>query len=308
MNSKLYKTLSQKPAARKWLAERDIAFFARYYLSEAVNTQIGDLHKEWIDLMQNYKKIAIAAPRGHAKSTWFSYIYILHQILFNQRKFIILISDTVEQAEKQLGEIVEQLETNEKIIRDFGNIAGFIPDSVKEKKKWTVKDIITLTGVRVTAAGWKTKLRGVKHKGLRPDLIVVDDLENDENVESEDQRLKVKNVFGNSIMNLGHDTTQIIVIGTILHFDSLLMSIINNPGPGWKIKLYKAIKEDNTPLWPERWTMEMFQEKIDDPVQGRIKFEKEFMNNPLDPSTQIIVPKEFYTGSIDLNEFDLFGY
>jgi predicted phage terminase large subunit-like protein len=214
------------------------------------------------------------------------------------------MSDTAKQSEELLGAIIEELETNERIIRDFGRIAGYVPPRAEEKKKWTASEIRTLTDVKVIARGTNTRLRGIKYKQYRPDLIVLDDIENDENVQSSEQREKLRNLFTKSILNLGSHETQILMVGTILHFDSLLMNIIENPPEGWFVKLYRAI-ESNEPLWPEWWTLDLLEKKKED--IGSIAFEQEFMNNPLDPSQQVLFTEEFYEG-IDLNFCDCYAY
>ncbi len=291
-------------SVRKRVASEHIEFFASYYLTHHVKSAIPQLHKTWYDLVIKNPRVAIAAPRGHAKSTIFSLVYPLWCILFQKKKFIILISDSISQAQELLGSIIEELETNERIIEDFGRIAGYIPPTSEEKRKWTASDIITLTGVKVIARGWKSKLRGLKFGSERPDLIIMDDAENDENVQSEDQRIKVRNMFFKSILNLGSIDTQVIVVGTILHFDSLLSNLLINPIYGWYTRLFRAI-EDNHPIWPEWWTMDRLDEKRKE--IGDISFEQEFMNNPLDPSTQIIKPKAYYD-NLDLGRCDFYAY
>lgn len=263
------------------------------------------MHKTWIEEFK-LQRVVKAASRGHAKSTWHSLVYPLWCLLFKKKKFIVLISDTSEQAEGFLGTIIEELETNDKIIRDFGKIAGYIPPTMEEKKKWTAKEIITTTDVKVIAKGWNARIRGIRYKSQRPDLVILDDVENDENVRSEDQRAKVKNTFFKSILNLGDRTTQIIVIGTILHFDSLLMHLIDFPPPNWSTRLYKAYKDDGTPLWPEEWSAERLEEKREE--IGSIAFEQEFMNNPLDPSQQILKPSAWWEGDMDYPQWDFYGY
>lgn len=290
---------------RKFLAKSNIAFFAKYYLSKHIKTCVPELHKEWYQLLNSNSKISIAAPRNHAKSTIFSLVYPLHCILFRNKKFIIIISDTSEQAEELLGEIVQELETNEKIIRDFGRIAGYIPPLAEEKRKWTATNIITTTNVKVIARGWKSGLRGLKFNSQRPDLIILDDVENDISTQSEDQRKKTNNIFKKSILNLGDNTTQVIVVGTILHFDSLLARLIEDPLPNWYSKLYRAIKENGDALCPELWDLDQLEIKRRE--IGEIPFNQEFMNNPLDPSTQIINPKAYYD-NVDMGRCDCYGF
>lgn len=297
--------LQTNSTARRQLASRDITFFARYYLNNHVRSSLSDLHKEWVQIVTQESRVALAAPRGHAKSTWITLVYPLWCILFHKKKFIVVISDSSQQASDLLGSIIEELETNDRILRDFGKIAGYIPPTAEEKKKWSSKEIVTTTDVKVVAKSWGSRVRGIRYKENRPDLIILDDVENDENVQNEEQRLKVKNVFKKSILNLGSHETQIIVVGTILHFDSLLMDLLNNPPKGWFTKLYKAYI-DNKPLWPEWWTPEKLEQKKAE--IGSIAFEQEFMNNPLDPSQQIIKPAAFYSDTLNLPEYEFYGY
>lgn len=297
--------LLMKPSSRRYLAEKDLVFFAKYYLTKHIKTNVPKLHREWYNIVATEKRIAIAAPRSHAKSTIFSLVYPLWCILFKKKKNIVILSDTFTQAQQLLGEIIQELETNQKIIKDFGKIAGYIPPLAEEKSTWTTSNIVTATNIKVMASGWKSGLRGLKFDAQRPDLIILDDVENDVNVQTEEQRLKTSNIFKKSILNLGDQTTQVIVVGTILHFDALLANLIAKPLPNWYTRLYRAIKEDGTSLCPELWTLEQLDIKKNE--IGTIAFEQEFLNNPLDPSTQIIKPVAFYE-NFDSSNCDYFGY
>lgn len=109
---------------------------------------------------------------------------------------------------------------------DFGDLVG---------KVWRSNVLITKTNIKVEAIGSGKKIRGRKHRNWRPDLLVLDDIENDENVRTPEQRSKLENWFLKAVSKAGDDYTDIIYIGTLLHYDSLLAKTLNNPG-------YKAIK------------------------------------------------------------------
>lgn len=290
---------------RKEVNKKDLGFFCGYYLlNHFRQAVVTDIHKEWLKNAHKGNNMIIAAPRSHAKSTVFSLAYPLHQILYGEKKYILLISDTIQQATSLLGDIVEELETNERILNDFGNIAGYTPLQSEDKKKWTQKEVITTTGVKIQAGSWTTKLRGLKHGSFRPDLIILDDVENDILVNSKDQREKVKNIFFKSILNLGTQTTQTIVVGTILHFDSLLSYLLDNPPLEFYPYKYRAI-ENGKALIPEIWSLEELEKKKRQ--IGSIAFEQEFMNNPLDEEHQLIKPQKFYD-YINLKDCVCYGY
>lgn len=302
-----YKSLLTKPYAVRKILENRIDIFAKFILKEHIKTEIGKLHQEWYELLESDENIALACPRGHAKSTIFSLVYPLYCILFQKKKLIVIISDTQQQANDLLGSIIEQLETNERIIKIFGKVAGYVPPKAEDKQKWTMSEIVTTTGIKVVARGWKSKLRGIKFGATRPDLVIVDDIENDEAVNSAQQRQKLMSTFKRSILNIGDKQTRYIMVGTILHFDSLLNNIINTPPPNWWIKLYRAIEGDKV-LWNEYFTIEELNEKRKQ--IGSIAFEQEYQNNPLDPSQQIINFKKFFTDlpSGEDYSYDSYGY
>src|SRR5690606_34886692 len=163
-------------------------------------------------------------------------------IVYKKKNYIVIISDTSTQAEDDLKKVRETLEDNEYILEDFGSLKG---DST-----WKNDAILTKNDVLVIARGSGKKIRGIKHKWYRPDLIILDDVENDENVNSPEQRRKLMNWFDKVVTKAGSTYTDIIVIGTILHYDSLLNNLLQRPG--YRTKKYKAvIKDSDSPLWVE---------------------------------------------------------
>ncbi len=149
MNEKQFTNiLLRSSEARLELASVDIQFFAEYYLAKYFNFPTPQFHIDWIEYFTNYDRVALACPRGSAKTTWWSLVFPLWCILFQKKQFIILFSDTKDQANGFLGSIIEELETNETIIKDFGKIAGYVPPTAQEKKTWTASTIVTTTNIR----------------------------------------------------------------------------------------------------------------------------------------------------------------
>lgn len=77
------------------------------------------------------------------------------------------------------------------------------------------------------------------HRNWRPDLIILDDVENDENVRTPEQRKKLKDWFDKAVSKCGDDYTDIVYIGTLLHYDSLLAKTLANPA--YRSIKYKAV-------------------------------------------------------------------
>ena len=74
------------------------------------------------------KYVALAAPRGHAKSSSITLAFILAQILFRQRDFVLLLSDSWAQSVEFLRDLKTELSENEEMIRDF-HLKKFVKDS-----------------------------------------------------------------------------------------------------------------------------------------------------------------------------------
>lgn len=66
----------------------------------------------------------VAAPRGHAKSTNFTFKDSLHAILYAYKHYILILSDSSEQAEGFLDDIKTELEDNANMIVNQANLHG----------------------------------------------------------------------------------------------------------------------------------------------------------------------------------------
>lgn len=173
----------------------------------------------------------------------------------------MLVSDTTTQAKDFIESIKHELETNEKLIADFGNLVG--------DDKWSSDEIVTFNDVHVIAKSSGQNLRGANHHGTRPDFIVLDDMENDEAVETEAQRAKLKNWFEKALLPCGDPkTVAILYVGTVLHYESLLYTILTNVKyTDWNRKIYKAvISFSESPLWQE-WEEIYTDLSLDDPSE-----------------------------------------
>lgn len=135
-------------------------------------------HKEcWELCCSDDKFVAIAAPRGHAKSTAVTLGYGLATLLFRQRKFMLLVSDTESQSSLFLGTFKQELQENKELISLF-NLKLNEKGEVKFIKD-TETDIIVECQdghrFRIIAKGAEQKLRGLIWNGSRPDIIMCDD-------------------------------------------------------------------------------------------------------------------------------------
>lgn len=322
--------------ARRNTGSQSSQQFAKAYLPSHCNLPFSKMHEEIFLLLKKITekrnaRVAIAAPRGHAKSTIISLAYPLWCVLYGKETFVLIVSNTSDQAISRLNDIKKQLETNPLLLSDF-------PEICRDKKSapWRRNRILLANGAMISAYGAGQELRGVKKGKDRPGLIICDDLENLEQVREEQQREKLKSWFTGTLMNAGYPATNFLVTGNVLHYDSLLANLLEPLcNPGWIAKKYKAIEKfsDHPELW-QQWSsvfcgLSEFEEETGPEVakayfeanrktmlegtqvlwpqledyhslmtmlecDGTVTFYREKQNEPLDPDTCVFREENFH--------------
>lgn len=251
-----------------------------------------DFHREgWALYCSDSKQCAIAAPRNHAKSTGFTHDYILAVTLFRERDYVIIVGSSEEMAIEHLGDIASELHENDDLRREF-KIKGFITDA----KTDIIIECTDGHQFRVIARGAEQKIRGRKWRGKRPDLIVCDDIEDDEQVENRDRRRKFSHWFFRAAKQALRDGGKIRVHGTVLHDDSLLNKLLKHEQ--WSSACWRAhtaFDDFSNILWPEKFPESRLralrQELID--AGDAPGYSQEYLNDPLDNSDAFLRKDDF---------------
>lgn len=221
-------------------------YFDRHYFPHYGKAEPSELHKylyQRLPAMVNAptgQRDALAAPRGEAKSTKVSLSFVTWCVITGIKWYPVIIMDAFEQAAEMLEAIKAELVANPRLLGDF-------PEATGQGKVWRAGVIVTTNGRKIEAFGSAKKIRGRRHGAHRPDLAVMDDIENDENVNTPAQRDKLQKFVTASVLNLGppDDSMDAILVGTVLHYDSVLARFLKNPL--WNRKVMKAIIQ-----WPDR--------------------------------------------------------
>jgi len=233
--------------------------------------------------------VALACPREHGKTTAVTHAYGLLMSLSGSASYTLLVSDTEEQACEFLGDISKELRENESLRTDFG-----VKKLLKDTETNLICQMTDSRQFRILAKGSEQKVRGRKWRGMRPDLIIVDDAENDESVMNPDRRKKFRDWFFKALIPCGSDTCRVRMVGTILHLDSMLNRLMTNSE--WRTRLWSAHdKGFENILWPEKFPAERL---------GRIRnsfledgdlagYSTEYLNNPVDESNQYFRSQDF---------------
>lgn len=275
---------------------------------------IPPCHREWWQLCTSvHRQVAIAAPRGFAKSTAITHSYTLACLLFREREFVLLISGTEAQAILFLNDIKNELKDNEHIHQLFGK-----PKFLKDAETDIIAEMPDGHRFRVMGKGSEQSLRGAKWANRRPDLIVCDDIEEDEQVMSKERRDKFRRWFFGALIPCKSDDGIVRVVGTILHMDSMLerlmpefqlqtkkkfkfliqepLKLYTNQPTGWRSVKYRAHDDVfKHLLWPEKMPeAELRRIKADYIIQGLPEvYSQEYLNIPIDESVAFFKKGEF---------------
>jgi phage terminase large subunit-like protein len=243
-NKKQIEKIIKKQVTRVEVTKKSHLWFFHTYLSDYVQHPIADLHKEMFAITED-KSVRLAVLcsfRGSGKSTLMSLSYPIWAILGKQqRKFIVLISQTAEQARSHFRNLRKELETNELLKRDLGPF--------QEMDEWNnCSLVIPRYNAKIIAVSKEQSFRGIRHGRYRPDLIVADDIENSDSVKTQESRDATYKWFTSEVLPLGDKNTKIIIAANLLHQDSLVMRLKNEIEDGRRtgiFRKYPLLDEDN---------------------------------------------------------------
>jgi len=296
-----------------------IAGFVGSLLSKRFDEAVESpaFHRElWTLACSEHQFIAVAAPRGHAKSTGGTLAYGLSEVLFRNSRYVLIVSDTEAQATMFVQSMAQEILENEDLIELFGikkNEKGLV-----QFLKSTESDIIVECNdghtFRIMGKGAEQKLRGLLWNGLRPDLVLIDDLENDELVMNKERRDKLKRWFRGALIPILSKKGKLRYWGTILHMDSVLENLmppahdkytVDDGLKVWSIRpqktMWKSVKyRAHTPdfsriLWPERYPKEFFKMRMEEFRNAGMMdlYSQEYLNNPIDESVSYFKRNDF---------------
>ncbi len=234
--------------------------------------------------------VAVAAPRGHGKSTLIGQGLVIWEIVNKKFNYGVYMSQNHEKSIEFLEPIRQEMKNNErlKFIYPFLTIKSLSSDNDKDRQ-----DMFDISGVRIRALSFDKNIRGMKYLNQRPDRIWLDDIETDERVTNPELRRKDKDKLNKQIIpSLDIVNGRVKYVGTLLHHNSLLTNKLSL----WNGKTYRACElteegdiVEDTILWPEVFTKERLMKKKHD--IGTPSFQSEYLNQPVDDKSSLIKRK-----------------
>lgn len=276
--------LTEDPILRQEAVRHSHLIFFSVYFSDYITYELAFFHHEMIALTeaQKEKLIVVMAFRGSGKSTIMNTSYALWSILGEQqKKFVLIVSKTREQARAHFENIKNALLYNDLLKHDLGPFRESAGD-------WTTCSLeLQYSGAKIMCLGAGQSVRGIKNGCYRPDLIIADDVEDMGSATEVEKRNFLYQWFLSELLASGNHQTKVIVLGNLLHRDSLIMKLkdkIQDKSIPGIFKAYPLLDDNGKILWPERYKNQQDIELLKSQVIDDDVWEREYL-------LKIILPK-----------------
>lgn len=294
---------------RKIYLLSDFVAFAKYYFPKYASSEFSSFHKKSVKLIIDNPTIYIAEEwsRDHAKSVVHGLMLPLFLKFNGQLKNMLMVSWSSDNAKELLAPLKKELETNQRIINDFGVQVGL--------GTWEADKFVTSDGCSFRSLGAGQSPRGTRNEEARPDFILCDDLDHDEVVLNKKRLDKTWDWMTGALYGcLSIDgAKRFVVINNRIGKDCLLgraiqqadyhirvdilrktkrclkadltrvKQLLKNETDTAKIRLYKNaigwLQNNYAPSWHERFDILDCVYMID--KMGYILSQKEYFNNPI---------------------------
>ncbi|MEW6610681.1 MAG: hypothetical protein AB1352_03610 [Patescibacteria group bacterium] len=199
------------------------------YLPHYLTLPPADFHPELLSLLEDHaiKFLSIIGFRGSAKSSFASLALPLWMALEEHERypFIIVVNETRDQAIETIANIRKELEENELLLRDYGDVS----EGVSKQREWTKTAILLKNDARILELSRGQRIRGRRHRQHRPSVVIIDDPEELEKVDKKEYRDKTERwLRGNIIPAIEETSARLIMLGNILHTDAIMARIKND--------------------------------------------------------------------------------
>ena len=286
-------------------ARRDFKFFLQEYLGHYFTDEFGEQHLEVIADVQKFRKaggakrppirMTLAMSRGFGKSTLLSLGAVLWNLINGTWRFPVIISSTKDAAKGFLAAIIEEIEDNEKLAEAFPELGPQI-DAKGQTVSWKDHDIAMQGGFRILAVGFLNAIRGKRKKQFRPDVLIVDDPDEEKDVNSQTTMLRKYRWFERAALKLGTAWgIDVLMSYTTIAANCVGEYVYNHKTRyrDWIKKKFHALKQDpETGEWRSTWeagapTETLIKEREEDPIT----FAQERQNEPIPEVDQVFKGK-----------------
>lgn len=278
-------------AVRRMLARKSHFWFFSVYLNHYIKYPFAPLHHDIFALTEDEKlRLAVLVVfRGGGKSTLVTLSYAIWSIIgIQKKKFVLILSQTQAQARLLLTNIKRELENNQLLKDDIGPFEE-IGD------EWGATSIVISNyGARITIASTEQGVRGLRHEQYRPDVVICDDVEDLNIVKTKEGRDKTFSWFTGEVLPIGDQETKFIIVGNLLHEDSLLMKLrkmIYEDKLEGKFFAYPILDGENNSAWPGKFPTLQDIERLKTTIGSDPAWSREYLLKIISDADRIVHPE-----------------
>ena len=279
---------------RRERGKNDVLWFLQTYVPHWFTAPDGSLtpfagfHERMIhELQELYRLFVLAGFRESGKST-IARGFALHQGVYGARKFIPYISYSAENSINILQPIKLEYEYNERLRSDFGEMKG--------KSDWAMDKFVTRSGTCYQAFGRDDVIRSANYNGNRPDLVIMDDMEDPKKSMNIKQVEKYQQWIESDVLfSVNSPKWSAVFIGNWVQNPSIIHSLMTGEHTDHYGKMtIRALDNEDESTWSARHTTEkLLKERRQNPST----FATERMQFPRDAKNKIFKAEWFrHTG------------
>lgn len=232
---------------------QSLKVFGRLFFPKTYRQETPGFHEEIGEsLYGTHRYNAFEVFRGGAKTSLLR-VFTAQRVSYAISRTIMYVSVSQAHAVHSVRWLKRQVTYNTRWAQLFG---------LRKGEKWTDEIIeiyhgIDETPITIMAMGITGQIRGFNIDDYRPDLIIADDVLNEENTATPEQRKKISDLFFGALQNSLAPTSEapfakMVLLQTPLHREDLIETCLNDPQ--WHGKRFSVFRDDGESRWPERWS------------------------------------------------------
>ncbi|MFD2961356.1 MULTISPECIES: hypothetical protein [Olivibacter] len=266
--------LSESPEDKRKRIEKlegNFEEWKKYYFSQYCTSEPADFHIRSSKGVINNPEWYVARPWSRELSkSGLTMMEVLYLTLTEKKKNIVLTSNSKDNAERLLAPYKKNLEKNPRIIADYG---------VQEQYgSWSADEFITRKGVAFRAIGKGQSPRGTRNEEIRPDVLLIDDFDTDEDCRNPDTVDNDWNWIERAFLGTRSISNPLLVIfcGNIIAENCCMLKAMAMADD---YEIVNIRNKHGKSTWPQKNTEEMI-----DRVLSKISYasgQGEYFNNPI---------------------------
>lgn len=237
-----------------------------YDKSTDTNTDCADFHIKWANAVKkNPRFLGVAEwPREHAKSVHNDIFIPIWLWINKELDGVVLAGKNETDANTLLGDVQAEFQFNERLKKDYGDQYN--------TGDWETGDFVLKDNTYFMGIGRGQSPRGIRKGAKRPNLGLIDDIDDDEIVNNQDRVTGVVEwIFGAFYGCLDIRQSRMLMSGNRIHPKSILAHVVGDveeDDPKRKglhhSKIFATVDGELTgePTWWQKYTKEILHERF----------------------------------------------